>query len=62
VGSFAGGVGEFYSHEDYEGRAIMLRLTWTPLGDAACRFEQAFSEDGGRSCETNWIMEFARVS
>jgi hypothetical protein len=25
-----------------------------------CRWEQAYSTDGGRSWETNWIMEFTR--
>jgi hypothetical protein len=26
----------------------------------ACRLEQAFSEDGGRCWEVNWIMDFTR--
>jgi hypothetical protein len=33
---------------------------WTVVSDVVCRWEQAFSADGGRSWETNWIMEFKR--
>jgi len=62
VGRFVNGRGEFYDHEDYAGRAIFLRLIWEPRGATACRFEQAFSIDGGRTWETNWIMEFTRIS
>ena len=61
VGAFEDGRGEFFDHEEYEGRAILLRLTWEPWGSAACRFEQAFSDDGGRSWETNWLMDFTRA-
>jgi hypothetical protein len=25
------------------------------------RWEQAFSEDGGETWETNWVMDFARA-
>lgn len=62
VGAFADGRGEFYDQEDYDGRAIYLRLMWEPRGPGACRFEQAFSDDGGRSWETNWVMDFTRVT
>jgi hypothetical protein len=26
----------------------------------ACRWEQAYSADGGKTWETNWTMEFSR--
>jgi hypothetical protein len=26
----------------------------------SCRWEQAYSADGGKTWETNWIMEFTR--
>jgi hypothetical protein len=28
----------------------------------AARWEQAFSDDGGATWETNWTMDFARVA
>jgi hypothetical protein len=60
VGSFSDGRGEFYSQEPFEGRAIFSRFIWSNITPASCRWEQAFSEDGGKSWETNWVMEFTR--
>jgi len=62
TGTFRDGRGEFYSHEDYRGRMILVRFIWSGSGRNAPRWEQAFSADGGRSWETNWIMEFTRAS
>lgn len=61
VGGFSDGVGRFFAREEYEGRPITVRFTWTPCGPTACRFEQAFSPDDGATWETNWIMEFTRT-
>ena len=36
------------------------RFISTADGPDACRWEQAYSVDGGRSWETNWTMGFAR--
>jgi hypothetical protein len=61
IGSFQEGRGEFYNEDTYEGRAIYVRFIWSKLAKDSCRWEQAFSADGGKSWETNWIMEFTRV-
>ena len=60
VGRFEGPRGEFYSQEVFEGRHIFSRFLWTAESSESCRWEQAYSADGGRSWETNWIMEFTR--
>jgi hypothetical protein len=60
IGSFTNGVGEFYDQEMFEGRAIYVRFLWSNISQASARWEQAFSEDGGRTWETNWVMEFRR--
>jgi hypothetical protein len=60
VGRFDGPRGEFFSHEVFGGRHIFSRFIWTVEGPDACRWEQAYSADGGKSWETNWIMEFTR--
>mgnify|MGYP001547742514 FL=1 len=60
VGRFTGARGEFHDQERHDGRAIFIRITWEPRGDRACRFEQSYSADGGRTWETNWIMDFTR--
>ncbi len=60
VGRFVNGRGEFYDHEIFDGRAIFSRFIWTSSDADHCRWEQAFSEDGGKTWETNWTMDFTR--
>ena len=37
------------------GKAILVRFVISNITAASCHFEQAFSGDGGRSWEVNWI-------
>ncbi len=60
VGSFRNGRGEFYNEDVHEGRSIYMRFIWSDITETSCRWEQAFSADGGKTWETNWIMEFTR--
>jgi len=61
IGGFKDGRGEFYSQEIFEGRHIYSRFIWSKITANSCQWEQAFSEDGGKTWETNWIMEFERT-
>ena len=61
VGRFENGVGTFVADDCFEGRPIKVRLTWISLDKDACRWEQAFSADGGGTWETNWTMQFSRA-
>jgi hypothetical protein len=61
IGGFRDGRGEFYDQELFEGRAIFVRFLWTVQSADRCRWEQAFSEDGGRTWETNWTMDWTRT-
>jgi len=56
VGAFKNGRGEFYDQESYNGRTILLRFSVSDITADSCRFEQAFSTDGGRTWETNFIV------
>jgi hypothetical protein len=60
VGKFNNGRGEFFDQEDYNGKNIFARYVWTVASADSCQWEQAFSEDGGKTWETNWIMVFTR--
>jgi len=60
VGQFNGRVGEFYDQEEYKGRSIFVRYQWNNLSPTAARMEQAFSADGGKSWEVNWICDLTR--
>ena len=61
VGEFKDGVGEFFDQELYEGRSIFVRYRWSNIKARSYTWEQAFSTDGGKSWETNWVTEGARV-
>ena len=61
VGEFRNGRGEFYSQEDFNGRAILVRFVITALTPDSYRFEQSYSDDGGKTWEVNWIAVDTRV-
>jgi hypothetical protein len=61
IGEFRQGRGEFHDQEDFNGRAILVRFVIVPVNADEIRFEQAFSDDGGRTWEVNWIATDARV-
>ena len=62
VGEFKNGRGEFYSHESINGRMVLVRNVWSDITPSSCRFEQAFSDDGGKTWEVNWIAVDVRVT
>lgn len=62
VGEFQNGRGEFYDQEEFNGRMILVRNIWMDITANSCRFEQAFSDDGGKTWETNWIAVDTRVN
>jgi hypothetical protein len=61
IGGFSDGRGEFHDQELFNGRAIFVRFVWSDIRPTSARWEQAFSEDGGRTWETNWTMELSRI-
>jgi hypothetical protein len=61
VGEFRNGRGEFFDQETLNGRAILVRFVISDISPNSCRFEQAFSDDGGQTWEVNWIATDTRV-
>jgi hypothetical protein len=61
IGEFKNGRGEFFDQETVKGRAIFVRFVISDITPNSCRFEQAFSEDGGKTWEVNWIATDTRV-
>jgi hypothetical protein len=61
IGEFNNGRGEFFDQETLNGRAILVRFVISDITPNSCRFEQAFSEDGGKTWEVNWIAIDTRV-
>lgn len=56
VGEFHGGRGDFYSQEIYAGRTILVQFSVSDITPDSCHFEQAFSADGGKTWEPNFIV------
>jgi hypothetical protein len=61
LGEFKNGRGEFFDQESFGGRTILVRNVWSDISADSCRFEQAFSDDGGKTWEVNWIAVDTRV-
>ena len=61
IGEFKAGRGEFFSQEMFAGRAILVRFVIFDVTATSCRFEQSFSDDGGKTWEVNWIATDKRV-
>jgi len=59
-GTFSGDVGVFEGEDVHKGHPILVRFTWSGVTTPTPRWEQAFSDDGGRAWETNWVMDFTR--
>ena len=62
IGEFKDGRGEFYDQETLSGRAILVRFVISGISKNSVHFEQAFSDDGGKTWETNWIADDTRKS
>jgi hypothetical protein len=60
-GTFDDGVGTFFGQDQLDGRPIDVRFVITREGPDKARFEQAFSDDGGKTWETNWIAVDRRL-
>jgi len=61
IGEFKNGRGEFYDREESYGRMTLVRSVWSDIPPNFCHFEQAFSRDGVKSWEVNWIAQDTRI-
>jgi hypothetical protein len=61
VGRFSNGVGTFFADDTFEDEPIRVRGTFTLLTPRSMQWEQAFSPDGERTWETNYVMHHTRI-
>lgn len=61
IGEFKNRRGEFYDQETLNGRPILVRFVILEVNKDTCRFEQSFSDDGGKTWEINWVATDTRV-
>jgi hypothetical protein len=60
LGRFENGVGTFYSDDTLRGKPVRVRFVWSNITATTAHWEQAFSPDGGKTWEVNWITDFKR--
>jgi len=61
IGEFKNGRGEFFGQDFLNGRAILVRYIISDITPNSCHFEQSFSDDGGKTWESNWIATDTRA-
>ena len=61
IGEFKNGRGEFYDQETFNNRTILVRNVFEDITANSYRFEQSFSDDGGKTWEVNWIAVDTRI-
>lgn len=59
-GEFINGRGEFYDQEMLKGRALLVRQVWSDITPTSHHFEQAFSDDGGKTWKPNFRATLTR--
>lgn len=62
IGGFEHGRGVFYDQETFNGRVILDRQTFFNITPKSYSFEQAFSNDGGKTWEPNLVANLTRTS
>jgi hypothetical protein len=61
-GRFQNGIGIFYADDTLRGKPVRVRFTWSNITENTAHWEQAFSPDGGKTWEVNWITDFKRAA
>jgi hypothetical protein len=61
IGEFKNGRGEFYNQDTLNGRSILVRFVISDVTPTSVRYEQSYSDDGGKTWEVNWIAVDTRV-
>jgi len=61
IGEFRDGHGDFYTTDFINGKTTLIRFDWSRMTSGTPHFEQAFSPDGGKTWEVNWITNQTRT-
>lgn len=61
TGEFKNGRADFYDQEKIDGKQVLVRFSIWGISRDTAQSEQAFSTDGGKTWEVNWINKYQRV-
>jgi hypothetical protein len=59
-GEFKNGRGEFFDQEPFKDKNILVRQVFSDITPDSYRFEQSFSDDGGKTWEPNFVATLTR--
>jgi len=62
VGSFEGDIGKFYCKDTFDGQNIIVEFLWDKTDPKNPIWSQGFSNDKGKTWETNWYMYMKKTS
>jgi hypothetical protein len=62
IGEFRNGRGDFYDQEEFNGKYILVRFSIWKITEDTAQSEQAFSDDGGKTWEVNWVNKYTRTN
>jgi hypothetical protein len=54
--------GEFFAQHTLNGRTILVRFVWSGITPNSYHVEQAFSDDGGKTWEPNFVADLTRIA
>ncbi|HEX3915461.1 MAG TPA: hypothetical protein VHW71_18325 [Steroidobacteraceae bacterium] len=60
IGSFKDGRGELFSSDSFDGRSILVRGVWSDIKPDSHRYEESYSNDGGKSWAPAFIATLTR--
>lgn len=61
VGQFKNGRADFHDQGQVNGRFVLVRFSIWGMDEDSAQSEQAFSDDGGKTWETNWINKYTHI-
>jgi hypothetical protein len=61
TGEFKDGRGELYAQDTFNGRSILVRGTWSQIKPDSHHYEEAYSDDGGRSWHPAFSVDLTRA-
>ncbi|HTV14839.1 MAG TPA: hypothetical protein VME68_08995 [Acidobacteriaceae bacterium] len=62
IGVFRDGCGMLVNQDTFNGRTILVSAAWSQIAPDSHHFEQAFSDDGGKTWEPNFVASLTRIS
>lgn len=61
IGEFHDGRGQFFGHDELNGKPIFVRNVISGASPTSMHLEQAYSADGGKTWETNFVETLTRI-